>query len=337
MAEWQEFDWQSLMQDWRADGMKRGYADTPEGQIHYVVAGEGDALVLIHQMVRSSRMWLKVMPLLAEKYKVVAVDMLGHGFSASPPLEGDTVSILADSVVHTMDELGIPKAHVLGLHTGAGTTAEIAAIYPERVGVIMLMSYPLLETEAERRATQDAGNDFWGRDLGGITRPDGGHLMAVWMRAYADMIREWLMLPRPSVDHYRHEDSIIKRRFVPDVPFAPTQMRPAHWHMTPDQLQFMDNFIADWFEGKGRHMGVRNSLRTRDAKSRLPLIKAPTYYIEPDSLYVNAELVRGKVMKEKYIPQCEVVTLEGGGDNVAEFNPPLMANFILNLLDKHTL
>ena len=118
MAEWQEFDWQSLMQDWRADGMKRGYADTPEGQIHYVIAGEGDALVLIHQMVRSSRMWLKVMPLLAEKYKVVAVDMLGHGFSASPPIEGDTVSILADSVVHTMDELGIPKAHVLGLHTG---------------------------------------------------------------------------------------------------------------------------------------------------------------------------------------------------------------------------
>ena len=337
MAEWEEFDWQSLMRDWRADEMTRGYADTPEGQVHYVTAGDGEAIILLHQGVRSSRMFLRVIPLLAERYRPVAIDMLGHGFSDSPPLEGDSVSVVAASVVHTLDALGIDKSHVFGLHTGAGIAAEVAATYPDRTGTLMVMSYPLIETEAERRAIQDAGLDFWGRDLGGITRPDGGHLMAVWMRAYADVIREWLMLPRPSEDYYRHEDSIINRRFVPDVPFAPTQMRPAHWHMTPDQLQFMDNFIADWYEGKGRHMGVRNSLRTRDAKARLPLIKAPTYYIEPDSLYVNADLVQGEVMKQKYIPQCETVTLEGGGDNAAEFNPPLLANLILELLAKHPL
>ena len=42
-------------------------------------------------------------------------------------------------------------------------------------------------------------------------------------------------------------------------------------------------------------------------------------------------------MKEKYIPQCETVTLEGGGDNAAEFNPPVLANLILDLLAKHPL
>ena len=41
MAEWEEFDWQGLMRDWRADEMTRGYADTPEGQVHYVTAGMG--------------------------------------------------------------------------------------------------------------------------------------------------------------------------------------------------------------------------------------------------------------------------------------------------------
>lgn len=67
------------------------------------------------------------------------------------------------------------------------------------------------------------------------------------------------------------------------------------------------------------------------------MICQPTYYIEPDSLYVNADLVRGSVMKEKYIPQCETVALEGGGDNAAEFNPLVLANLILDLLARHPL
>ena len=73
--------------------------------------------------------------------------------------------MVAASVVHTLDALGIDKSHVFGLHTGAGIAAEVAATYPDRTGTLMVMSYPLIETEAERRAIQDAGLDFWGRDL----------------------------------------------------------------------------------------------------------------------------------------------------------------------------
>jgi len=68
---------------------------------------------------------------------VVAVDLIGCGGSGAPP-EGVTVRDLAESVVGVMDSLGIEKAHVLGNHTGATVSVELAAGWPERVDRLVL-------------------------------------------------------------------------------------------------------------------------------------------------------------------------------------------------------
>ena len=59
--------------------MKRYFLDTPYGQIHYVVEGSGDPVILLHQSPRSIDEYAEVMPLLAREYRVTAMDTLGYG------------------------------------------------------------------------------------------------------------------------------------------------------------------------------------------------------------------------------------------------------------------
>ena len=113
--------------------MKRGYADTPEGQIHYYVEGEGEPLIMMHA-TGSSRQFARLQPLLAQHFKVYAFDTLGFGGSDPLP-HPETISIhdLAQSVVHGMDSLGIQKAYVYGLHTGNKIGADMGAAFPDRI------------------------------------------------------------------------------------------------------------------------------------------------------------------------------------------------------------
>ena len=64
--------------------MKKAYVNLPEGQVHYLTAGEGPALLLFHQAPMSSEEWLEVIPALSEHFTVFAPDMMGHGQSDDP-------------------------------------------------------------------------------------------------------------------------------------------------------------------------------------------------------------------------------------------------------------
>ena len=67
-------------------------------QIHYKVEGKGDALVLLHGFLESSTMWNSLMPVLSKRFKVISVDLPGHGKSG---VFGDTHSmqLMADCIL----------------------------------------------------------------------------------------------------------------------------------------------------------------------------------------------------------------------------------------------
>ena len=81
--------------------MKRGYANTPEGQMHYTVEGSGEPLLLLHQ-TGSSRSLMKLLPLLSKDYRVFAIDNLGEGNSDPLPPQVE-IRDMARSYVHFMD------------------------------------------------------------------------------------------------------------------------------------------------------------------------------------------------------------------------------------------
>ena len=61
------------------------YADAGGVRLHYLVAGKGDPVVLLHGFAETSHMWLPLIAKLADKHTVIAPDLRGFGQSAAPP------------------------------------------------------------------------------------------------------------------------------------------------------------------------------------------------------------------------------------------------------------
>ena len=99
-------------------------------RVSYRVAGEGGPVVLlIHGIAGCAEQWDQVMPLLAERYTVVAPDLLGHGQSAKP--RGDySLGAYAASVRDLLVVLGHRRATVVGHSLGGGVAMQFAYEYP---------------------------------------------------------------------------------------------------------------------------------------------------------------------------------------------------------------
>jgi len=153
--------------------MKRDYVNIPEGQIHYLTDGEGEPLLLLHGTPSSSNLYSRAVPLLAEKYHVIAMDTLGYGNSDKPP-QGYTIEDYARSIVHFLDALGIDKTSIVGSFTGAFLAIEVAATNPDRVNKMVLNGLVLLTPE-ERKAFDESPmyNPM-------VISDDGSFLMQQW-------------------------------------------------------------------------------------------------------------------------------------------------------------
>jgi pimeloyl-ACP methyl ester carboxylesterase len=153
--------------------IRRGYADSPYGQLHYAETGSGPALLLLHQTPRSYDEFREVQPLLAGRHRVIAMDMLGFGLSAVLPAP-QTIEQYAAGAFALLDALSIDDTVVLGHHTGAAVALEMAAADPARVRALVLSSPPW--TGPEYRSSHAGGP---GVDAA-QTDADGHHLVELW-------------------------------------------------------------------------------------------------------------------------------------------------------------
>src|SRR4051794_41885281 len=94
----------------------------------YTRSGAGARMVLLHGLGFSRRSWDPVVPALAERFDVLAVDL--PGFGNSPPLAGVTPvpAALAATVAGLLDDLGIGRAHIVGNSLGGWGALEIGPI-----------------------------------------------------------------------------------------------------------------------------------------------------------------------------------------------------------------
>jgi len=151
---------------------RRGYIDGPCGQVHYREQGEGLALVLVHQAPWSSAAYRRAIPLLAEQgYRVIALDLPGHGMS-SPP-EGDpSIEIYAETVAALIDGLDLESVILLGHRGGGLVSARTAAEFPTRISAMVTDNMPFYSAERTSRvAALEEVQDI---------RPDGSHFTDRW-------------------------------------------------------------------------------------------------------------------------------------------------------------
>ncbi len=120
-----------------AGDIQRSYANTEFGRVHYWEIGQGSVLFMFHQSGQTSTEFLAVAPLLADTYKVVAIDLPNHGQSDTSDHEL-TIDEYADAVIDVMDSMGINQAHMLGQHGGAAVAINLGLRYSERVEKVIL-------------------------------------------------------------------------------------------------------------------------------------------------------------------------------------------------------
>jgi pimeloyl-ACP methyl ester carboxylesterase len=108
-------------------------------RVIYRIAGDGPPVVLIHGMVNSSKHWEKVALRLAERYTVVAPDLLGHGDSAA--VRGDySLGAHACSIRDLLTTIGIDRATIVGHSLGGGIAMQFFYQFPQRVERLALIS-----------------------------------------------------------------------------------------------------------------------------------------------------------------------------------------------------
>jgi pimeloyl-ACP methyl ester carboxylesterase len=201
----------------------RAYLDTPDGQIHYVTAGTGPPVLLLHQTPRSWDEYREVIPLLARRRRVIAMDTIGYGESYKPARRCD-IEDYARGALALVDGLGVPSTAVVGHHTGAVIAMELAASYPERVERLVLSASPFVDAvERERRRTHGHRVDHVD------PKPDGTHLAELWQgrqrfypkdrpdllaRFVADALRagDKLVEGHAACSRYRMEEKIARVR-----------------------------------------------------------------------------------------------------------------------------
>ena len=118
-------------------------------RITYRTAGSGPVLLLIHGMAGSSTTWRQVMPGLAQRFTVLAPDLLGHGRSDKP--QGDySLGAFACTLRDLLVALGHERATVVGQSLGGGVAMQFSYQYPERTERLVLVGSGGLGREVNR-------------------------------------------------------------------------------------------------------------------------------------------------------------------------------------------
>lgn len=108
--------------------IRKGFVYAGGGYVHFRTAGEGPAVVLLHDSPRSSRLHVETIKALAHRYTVFALDTPGYGMSGALPFADPSVRDFADALEVTLEAMGLTHAPIYATHTSAKIALEYAAL-----------------------------------------------------------------------------------------------------------------------------------------------------------------------------------------------------------------
>ena len=113
-------------------------AEIDGAKLHYMTAGHGTPLILLHGYAETSLMWKPIIPVLAERFTVIAPDLPGIGDS-DIPTDGLDMKNAAVRIHDLAKSLGVQKAEVVGHDIGLMVAYAYAAQFPTEVTKLVLM------------------------------------------------------------------------------------------------------------------------------------------------------------------------------------------------------
>ena len=146
--------------DWTTTTQGTGqYAEVNGINLYYETHGAGRPLILLHGGLGSGEMFGPVVPLLAERHQVIAVDLQGHGRTADIDRPID-VRLMAGDIAALIEHLTLASPDVVGYSLGGGVALQTAAQYPAKVRRLVVASANIRPDAipAEMRAQQGQVN-----------------------------------------------------------------------------------------------------------------------------------------------------------------------------------
>jgi len=277
--------------------MKRAYADTSLGQVHYMHGGKGPPLLLLHPGPRSSRFYWKLAPVLARDFTVYAPDTLGFG--ASDPAPDDvTLPMLAGTMAEFLTAVGVQKAHVFGLHTGNKIGACMGVRHADRIDKLMLcgMTHSLVvETQKRNAEIHKIVGYFTDR----ATAADDRRMLLDWANGFRELSSEW----------WRQD--LLERKELGALRFGHMQNRVA------DILLCRDSMAAS-----------RRAIMALDFAEELRQLQIPALVVELVSKGEEHLGHQGPRLVEM-MKMGSLVTIENADRDLLEFEPERIAEIIV--------
>src|SRR5215213_4750485 len=126
--------------DWTTENRGVGeYADVNGIKLYYETHGNGRPMILLHGGLGSGEMFGPILPTLAERHQVIAVDLQGHGRTADIDRPID-VRLMADDIAALIAHLGLDAPDVVGFSLGGGVAFQTAVRHPEVVRRLVMIS-----------------------------------------------------------------------------------------------------------------------------------------------------------------------------------------------------
>ncbi len=118
-------DWNRGGRDW-PNRAASSFVEAGGLRWHVQRMGRGPVLLLLHGTAAATHSWRALMPLLAERFTVIAPDLPGHGFTSAPKEGGYTLPAMAQSVAALLGEMGDTPAMTIGHSAGAAIAVRMA-------------------------------------------------------------------------------------------------------------------------------------------------------------------------------------------------------------------
>lgn len=152
-------------------------------KVAFRTAGEGPVVLLVHGMAGSSATWKHVLPTLAQRFTVVAPDLLGHGESGKPRRGEYALGAHANLLRDLLHVLGHESATCVGQSLGGGVAMQFAYQFPERCGRLVLVGSGGLGREVNiiLRALTFPGAEYVVPLVSTPGVRDAGNLVAAWL------------------------------------------------------------------------------------------------------------------------------------------------------------
>jgi pimeloyl-ACP methyl ester carboxylesterase len=115
---------------------------TDQGSVHYEVFGRGRPVILLHGWLESWGLWQETMDFLGKSHRTYAIDFWGFGES-DKKRESFTVPDFVDLVNQFMEQLGIPRAPLVGHSMGGTVSLSMAINHPDRVSKVVVIGSPI--------------------------------------------------------------------------------------------------------------------------------------------------------------------------------------------------